>query len=305
MRCLWILILTLLFGAPSWSPAGPRSEPFRVAVVLSDEREEYRVALNELKRVLDARITEHSFHGDAKRIPVVIDTLRKESPDLVVAFGSAAFKTLKGRLGDIPVMFSMVVWPRVYCKKDEVPFGVSLLADPEDEAAFLLELLGRGARVGIIHKPAYSGTHVEALALAGKARGLKMRIEAASRDTVYKAIDRIKNDVDAIFLLPDPIIAKGKALDYLRLECFRRRIPIVACSRSYLDRDCVASVMPDYGAIGRLVGEKAEAFLVTGVPLGVLHARKVQIGIHQGVAKRLSLKIPESIRKRAVMQENK
>lgn len=233
--------------------------------------------------------------------------MRQWDPDLIIAFGSFAYKIMKAKTKDVPVMYSMVICPQAYCEENETPFGVSLLADPEEEMRFVKELFGAKTRVGVIYNPKYFRDHVNLMVKTGKTMGLDVKAINTTEKGVYEAIDRIKDQMDVYFLIPDPVIAKGKPFERLRLECFRRTIPIIGCSRIWLQKDCAVALSADYKAIGRLTGIKAANFLKTGVRQGAIYEKKTEICLNEKMVEKLKLTLPKSIRDRAVIyrRENK
>lgn len=274
--------------------------PHRVAVVMSESRKEYDLALKGLKESLDIPVDEYDFRNEPDRISAVIKALDRSKPDLVIAFGSSAYKTVKQQIRDLPVMFSMVAYHELYGEKGEIPFGVSLRTDPLAEMKSIMELVGPGKRIGLIFDPGLSGKLVEHLNVAAVSQGLVLdAVPAKTEKEACDAIDKLKDRADLFFLIPDPVMASVMIFDRLRLECARRSKPIIGFSRKQLDKDVLAVLSSDYHAIGRLTGEKALEFIERGTGKALYYPKKAVICINAKVAERLKIKISKKIRKEA------
>jgi putative ABC transport system substrate-binding protein len=292
-----LLLMTLLL-------ADTDTPPPRVAVVMSESREEYGLAMKGLKESLKIPVDEYDFRNDPERTAAVFKAIERSKPDLVIAFGSSAYETVKLNVQDLPVMFSMVADLEQYRVTGEIPFGVSLRTDPLVEMQYVKELVGPGRRIGLIYDPKLSGKLVEHLKVAAAAQGLSLdALPAKAEKDACNAIEELKDRVDLFFLIPDPVTAGAVVFDKLRLECARRSKPIIGFSRKQLAKDVLAVLSSDYHAIGLLTGEIALEFLNQGTGKAIHYPRKAVICINVKVAERLKIKIPKGIRKEAVIVE--
>lgn len=283
------------FGSLGAPAEAPRPKP-QVTVVVSDWKEEYGEALKGLRETLDAEVRVYDFKRSNERIPLVMGEIQRREPDLIITFGTSSYKIVKKRAGEIPLMFSMVSFPEKCIGENETSFGISLQPDPRAGMDFVRRAWGKHTRIGMIYDPRLSDDLVARQIRAAKEAGLLVKALPVKDDKEsYRAINELKDWIDLFFLMPDSAIANKRVFDHLKLECFRRKKPMIACSRVYLARDCVASVGPDFEAIGRLTGEKAAEFLEKGRVPGVVYAEKAEICVNLKAAKRLEVDFPRSL----------
>ncbi|MBU0755254.1 MAG: hypothetical protein KJ645_08950 [Planctomycetes bacterium] len=288
------LMISALTGGP---PAlGIGSGPSRIAIVVSEMRDEYKIAIKGIEQTIEADSRVFDFEKSNERIPVVMNDMEAYDPDLIIALGSSAFKILKKRVSNTPLMFSLVAYPEQYYEPGEKPFGVSLQTDPYLEMKFIREFWGEGVRVGIIYNPRISSTLVERHHKAAEANKLKLvALGADDEKDSYDAIERLKKEVDLFLLIPDPAMALGKVFERLRLESFRRNIPIIGFSNKYIEKDCLTALQPDYEALGALTGQAVSDYLNRGRASGVQYAKKASITINKAMAERLHFSPPKGM----------
>jgi len=299
-------IASLQGGGAAAVSASPEQRP-TVFVVMAEKRAEYELALTGMREIFQGEVEDFDLARDPERVQAFITRVTTYQPDLIVTFGSPAYRIIRARAGSVPVMFSMVAYPHKLCAAHEEPWGIALEVDSGSVATYLAALsrdeipAGSRCRVGVIYNPELSSGMIERLILAGPELGIEFVTCAVhSKKESLRSIEDLVRKVDLFFLIPDPLMAGGKVFDRLRLECFRHHRPIVGFSRQYLSMGCAACIGPDYRSIGRSTGEEANAFLENPgtARSGIVYPSRAETMIDRDVATRLQFKIPEDLESR-------
>jgi ABC-type uncharacterized transport system substrate-binding protein len=126
-------------------------------------------------------------------------------------------------------------------------------------------------------------------------------IEAFPIQTI-KEIPMIKEmEIDALLVLPDPMVCSPSIIKHLLLKSFRARIPVMGISPAYVKAGALLALACDYQDIGRQSGEIA-ATILAGTPpaeIAISRPRASRLFLNLAIAKQIRLNIPAKIRAEA------
>jgi putative ABC transport system substrate-binding protein len=75
-------------------------------------------------------------------------------------------------------------------------------------------------------------------------------VQVASEREVKKAWDRVKNQIDALWMVADPVVITRDNFEFLQKQTLRQKIPFMGYSESFVKAGALLSVSPDYETIG-------------------------------------------------------
>ena len=164
------------------------------------------------------------------------------------------------------------------------------------------QMLPGMTRVGIVLGPE-SARDADRLQAAADARGLRLAIERASRDSeLFPALQRVMADSDVFLALPDARVVNADTAQNLLLTSFRLRAPVVAWSAGYVRAGALAAVYTTPAQAGAQAAELARALLRGAAVPAPQYPRTYSIAINRQVARSLGLEIDDEAQIRERMQ---
>jgi putative ABC transport system substrate-binding protein len=235
--------------------------------------------------------------GDIRELHAAVEELRKDPPRLVVAFGTQAAIAAKSRLHDVPILYCLALNP---VKNDLVGAnvgGVRLEVDFSQQFADLEKLVPHLRRMGVIYSEPLSGR------LVRQARDeLKPGVDLIARDArdprqAAQFIEEIMGQVDAFWLLWDPVIANVSNFRLLVDLSLKNKVALIAPAPPFVEAGALMSVSADYEKAGQRASEMARLILAGGragdFPAEPPPARLITI--NATVAQQLHISIPPTL----------
>jgi putative ABC transport system substrate-binding protein len=247
-----LLALALVAGAGE-----VRAE--RVAIVLSADLQPYEEAAEGVEKLLgDHEVVTYSLEGFRDNWLKVEARLNREPADVVVTVGSLATALASRRMGDTPVVYTMVVNAEKLLDPNGAPAtGVTLDQDPARSLGAMREALPRVRKVGVLYDPKQSGARVDEARVAAASLGLDLTaVEVEDTRDLPGALRRLLDQrPDALWLLVDrTVLSTQEGLELIMLETLRRGVPVVAPSERYTKTGALVAFSAEYGEVGEQAG---------------------------------------------------
>lgn len=216
--------------------------------------------------------------------------------DWVVALGVAALQQVMAERDTTPVLSILVPrasYLRITTGKTRAVTALYLDQPLERMAALQHAALPNSRRTGVL-----LGTTTKVLIAEADAAASRQRLEIRSRviDTpgaVFPALTELSEDIDVLWLLPDPLIVNRNNLQSLFLQTYRHRLPIVAYSSALVQ----AGAMLGLYATPAQFGHEAAQWLKTMISAGSRpppprYPASFVIAINPTVARSLNVSLP-------------
>lgn len=258
--------------------AAPAVRP--VAILLSDSLPAYEqpVAAFENKISDTNRVVTFNLKGDIQNATVVMTRLMEHQPSLIFALGAKAAWFSKLATRDHPetaVIFAMVLnWQRYELLDNQRNIaGISADVAPGTQLFNLGLFAPQIRRVGVIYNPAHSAKTLEKAREAAALIGVELvarPIDQASE--VERDWRRISNNIDAFWVLNDPVVYTLNNIYWLRDRCLKERMTCVGQSDNATRLGLMLSVNPNVASVGMQAASMADAILrrsVSPASLGV------------------------------------
>lgn len=288
---LLALVALVLAGPAS---AAPRP---RVSALVAQNTAPYQRALAAFKRAWDGPVATHilEFEDDA------LARVRAEAPSLVLAVGVKAAKAAQS-LGDIPVIYCMVLEPKANGVGAPHVVGVPLEVPPQIQLTELKRLLPAAKSVGLVFNPARSGRDVEDAKAAAGRLALSLVAEPASSAAQFpEALKRLVPKSQALWLLADPTVVTQDTFRLMLESAMAHRLPLLAFSDEFVRRGALLAITPDFEGAGIEAARLAQELADGKKPSEVSPAQpKWSLVINLSTAKALGITFPPAALKGAV-----
>ncbi len=294
-----MLILMCLALSSAWSPAAGSDGVF---AVFSADIAPYRQAFDGFKGAVQVRkgalrIVECDLEKEgAERI---VQRMITEKPHLVLAIGPEAAKFAKERIGNTPVVYSMVLRPQPLAGPNitwvsmEVPLRAKLerIRKIFPDAGTVGMLYSPGSAV--LYREAVQGCRAVGLQVVGK--------EINSGKDLPNAFNDMAPQIDLFLMAPDTKIYFPESIKYLLIEGLRKKVPVIGLAASYTRAGALVSFDADYRDLGRQAGEMALRIIDGEKPQDIepSRPRRIKTSVNLAVAERLGIRIDPQVIKEA------
>jgi putative ABC transport system substrate-binding protein len=231
--------------------ATPAAPPPRVLVVTSSDLPQYRqpveafvAAYEGETRVID--IGESKETGRAN-----IERAAAERPfDAIFAVGARAAWLSSKVLPDVPLAFAMVIdWQR-YGLGDRAS-GISVELPVDALLTRFKLLLPNLRRLGMVYSDQVPSRTLDDAGAAAAELGIELVREPVTvSEDVPGAYRRIRSEIDALWMIPDPVVVTRDNFRYLAKRTLHDNVAFLAFSENFVRAGALLSVSPDYATIG-------------------------------------------------------
>jgi putative tryptophan/tyrosine transport system substrate-binding protein len=295
-----LLLVAALLGA---RPAHARPT---VAILKSSTLPPFEMATEALTKSLRGHVTQpevltFDLEGDAAKAPAVMQALYAAAPRVIVTVGSLATSAALADASSIPVVFTMVLYPKASGferRPGRDVTGVALDIPLATQFASLHRLLPAARKIGVLFHPAETGSIVAAARKAAADIGLTLVArEIAEPGAALAAFGALLEEVDAIWTIADGHVLTPQTTPALILAALRRRVPMLGISTAHVRSGALATLYCDYHDIGFQTGEIAGRLLAGERPAAIPVAapRRVDLALNHRTAELLGVTIPPDV----------
>ncbi len=214
------------------------------------------------------------------------------SPALVVAVGHKAAIAARSSYSELPQLHVMV--SRVEYRERPRASALSVIyleQPPLRLLRFTRYLLPDHRRIGVLLSPGSPWrTEIEDAESDDNDDYLNIR-ELDSGREAGRAIRTMKQQIDVLLALPDPLIYNRNTLGAILLTTFRNHIPVVGFSKGVVNAGAVAAVFSSPRTIGEEAGTRALALLAGARP-ALQYPDRFEAAINRRVASAMHLDLP-------------
>ncbi len=256
----------LLLLAALLSTAHARPE---VVIVRSDSFPAYDLPVETFRSALGKPTRMFDIKGDRDVADRVFRDLAADPPPLVFAVGAkAAFMAVQA-LPDVPVIHALVGEPARYGIRGTHVTGVSMRVAPDAVVAEFRRYAPEVARIGVLLAVTNMGEATKQSLDAARTAGLTVKVERVTNDRDLRvAWRRLAGEVDAVWLLADPVASTPDNFFFLLDQARRSRIPMFAGSEVLVRAGALMSVEADSVSAGEQAADLARQVLEDGAIAG-------------------------------------
>ncbi|MGR3178812.1 MAG: ABC transporter substrate-binding protein [Candidatus Anammoxibacter sp.] len=267
---------------------------FEIATLKSKDIVPYSKVIEEFRGASKANITDYVVTNSVKENRRLINKIKSTAPDLIFAVGLKAVLLVKGKVGNIPIVFSMVMNPEKYgLERTKNITGITLDVPIKEQIQRLKSVIPYIKNLGIVYNQANSSSVVNKAKRASKELGINLiSRKVISEKSVPKAIRSLIKNIDCLWLTADSTVVTKESFRFLLLSSFENNVPIMAYSEGFVKAGALLSLSPDYCNSGIQAAHIA-ADVSGGKSLPDIQGPDITIfAINLKTAKKMGIKIP-------------
>jgi putative ABC transport system substrate-binding protein len=270
----------------------------KIAIIKSRDITPFNQAIQGFKAHISGEVHEYDMHGELKSNRYIKEIIRACGFDLILAVGTLGAITA-AQIGEVPTVYCMVINPERYKlgQRDHMT-GVSARLPAQLTLSKFGEALPHLRRIGVIYTPRKTGYLVDEAKEAGDRLNLTIvALSIRTREEIAPRLCELWDKVDALWLLPDPILLWEDTFRYMITESTSRRVPILTYSRSMVESGVLLAVFPDYRGMGRQAAWLAKKILEGYPPskLEPVQPISCRMAVNLKIAKLLGINLPKNI----------
>ncbi len=296
MASLFFFFLLFIYPAITFA-----EKTYNIILISSNNSTPYSTTAKNIKTTLENNnsfiniktITLEEYYSQKKSLP--------ENTDIFVPIGQRALKEVLKYSGDAPVLASLISkydFDRVIRNSrhpENNNIGAIYIDQPLNRHLLFSKLvLPNVNRFSFIVNNDNEYT-IDKLNLLDHD---KYRIGILNPgDNVISTLSHILIDADAIIAVPDPIIFNLRTTRNILLSAYRKRVPIIGFSESYVKAGALAAIYSTPEFIGKQTGEvisqliKKNSSQNKALPLPRVHAKYFSISVNKRVSRSLGLPV--------------
>ncbi len=296
-KLTWVILCLEILFAPSVTFAE------EVAILKSADISAYSEAITAFKKALPSTflvLPEYDLHGDMTKGPNLARGIRASNAKIVLAVGLKASLVAKLEILDIPVIFCLVLDPEKYDLPTSNMIGLSSDIPFRQHLKPLHILFPKTSRIGVLFDPQKTNGVKAQLLKDAKTLGISIVSETVhSEKDVPKALNAIKNRIDALWLLPDSTVLTENTLDFLISTTLEANIPVVGFSAGLVQSGAVVGAYIHYADIGKQAAQLTQQLVGSASPsqfFGTIRPpERIYQSINQKSARYLILSLPQDV----------
>ncbi|MGB2698044.1 MAG: ABC transporter substrate-binding protein [Candidatus Zixiibacteriota bacterium] len=303
-RTVLYLILVFLFLILVFSPE-LSAQSRQIAIVKTEDFTSYLRAIKGFKQIINQSgeavdFIEYTIPEDLSGKNKVLGEIRTKRPDLILTVGSKSTELVSQHIKEIPIIFSAVLNPVVsgFVSDMSSPAGNLTGASLDVPLKIQLEkfklIVPHLKSVGLVYTSETEPLIQEAQAVS---RDLGIELVALpihSEKEIPSTLEKLKNEVDGIWAVADPLIFTPQSTQFILLFTLRNGLPLMGLTPSFVQAGALFTLVPDYKDVGRQAGEMALE-IISGkepgqIPISV--PRIIYLYLNFNTAQQINLEIP-------------
>jgi ABC-type uncharacterized transport system substrate-binding protein len=284
--------------------------PPTVAIVLSQELAPYQDAEAGIRDGLAALpfavdVDVYQLKDDPQDQTRIATALRDRGTGLVFTIGTEAYRAFAPRVGDIPLVVTMVYDP-------QHEFDLDPVKDPHVYAANLRVPYAQQLTIFREYMPAIDKVAVicmsesDVAALKKTSAGAKngdleiVPIVLTDLKDLDQALTRVRSEAQALLMILDPSIYTTATTPKILLSCARSRIPVWSFSPNYVKAGALMSVSSSYHRNG-ITAAALAGDILQGRPVAQRYVptNGILVAWNEHVAEALGIALPATRRQTA------
>ncbi len=288
---------------------------YEVIALKSENIEPYDLAMDGFRNFSNANIKEYNieeFANENKKINDanaadadvkenkgnLIEIIKTERPDIILAVGLEALLKVKGKIHDIPIVYCMVMDPEKYNITESNITGIALRLSVKEQMLSLKTILPDLKELGVIYNSENTSHIIKNAKKISKETGIKLTREAINNEKqVPNALRRLAGHVDALWLIADSTVITKESYDYIILFALENNMPLVTFSEAFVKAGALLSYSANYSNLGKQAAILSKSIVnkeKTSFP-SILEPEKTNLVINSNTANSIGANIPKYV----------
>lgn len=229
-----------------------------VAVLISNDVPAYTAPIKAFTAELGLPVNIYDLEGDVNHASTIMGKIYDRHPSLIYVLGAKAAyaaknESIRRKKKNIPIVFSMVLnWERYDLLKGAPHItGVSADVDPGTQFAYMRLFAPHVKKIGVIYSKTHSTFKIEKAMIVSEILNVDLIAVPISHHKEFrKAFNDIYKEIDAFWILADPVIFTPRNMEWLKDKCIDNHIINMGQSRNIADLGILLAVNIDPQDIG-------------------------------------------------------
>lgn len=292
--------------AMSLSHGSAISGDLRIAVIASQTTPPYQDVATGfqdfLKKEGVAAVFDHyGLSGNAGKASEVIRGIVKQPPSLILTIGTLATQTALLEAGDIPIVAGLVT-NLDDLRKSKNATGVVLDFPFVTQFEWMHKLVPEIKNISVLYNPKENQVKIDAAVQAAKKEGLTLLAkEVETPRALPDALESLARSTDLLWGINDQLVLSPQTAEAILLFSFRRGVPFVGLSSSWVKAGALYALDRDYKDLGAQCGELSIKILqgTKASTLAVESPRRILYSLNLKTADHMKLEFSPSVVKNA------
>jgi ABC-type uncharacterized transport system substrate-binding protein len=273
-----------------------------VVILLSSDDEAYTRPVETFTDEVQMPVEVFNLHGEVTNYEERMSDILSRDPALIFALGAKAayiakLETLKRKRQDVPVVFAMVLnWQRyeLLSGSDNVA-GIATDIDPGTQFANLAMFAPEVKKIGVIYSNKHSSGIIARARQVAQVLGYKLIAQPIIHQQEFRsAFEKISDNIQAYWILTDPVVFSTRNMNWLKKQCLRQHIPTMGQSENVVKLGMLLGINTDAAYIGIQAASMARNILLNNQSpksIGVMPPLGTALVLNIKTANKIGLKI--------------
>lgn len=279
-----------------------------IAILTSDGLTSTKRTLGGAKKIIrkENPLTEYiefQISNNSDQNFVIIDSLKKIAPDVILTIGSSATKIAKENFNKIPIVFSSVKYPLLsgFVNSLSNPgkniTGASIDIPVDIQFEKFKQIVPQLKQVGVLYTQNTASLIPQAKIIAKRQNLELIAIKIDNEKELPAAIDSLAKVVQGIWSVADHNLFDPKSTRYILLNTLKKGIPFMGFSRYVVESGALFALDFDYKAVGLQAGRIINRIIKGQNPgtIKVTSADVIWFHYNEKTANRIKIKIPDEL----------
>ncbi|MEN9786512.1 MAG: hypothetical protein RLZZ299_1776 [Pseudomonadota bacterium] len=266
-----------------------------VVILKSDSLDAYQAPIERFRSALGRPTTVYDLMGKRERADALARQLAADPPPLVFALGAKAAYVAAHKLPNVPLVHAMVINPARYGVGGTQVTGVSTDVAADTALSQFKLFAPKVERLGVLLAASNTGPGTQGALDSARLLGYELNVQRVTNPRDLRAAwDRIASEVDALWLIPDPVVLNPEGYRYLHGETRRRKLPILATTEALVHAGAFMCVAPNRENVGQQAADLAIRILDGGELPGIIplaEPSEVRVVLNRATLETLGLEV--------------
>jgi putative tryptophan/tyrosine transport system substrate-binding protein len=295
MSVLGLAVLLSLWNMHFCYAAGPE-----ISILKSSEIAAYDDAVKGFKATAPsgAIYTEYDLQGDLVGGKEIARKIRASGASLVVAVGLKAALVAKQEIGDIPVVFMMILDPQKHHLNGANITGTLLEIPVDRQLKLLRALLPTKHKLGILYDPSKTSSRIKDAEPHAAANEFQLQgFPVTSEKEVPQQLRALLAADEALWLIPDSTVLTDESIRFILESALAQHVPVIGFSPEFTRLGALLSLSVNYGEVGRETGLLAKRILDGEriLPFKPIPVERLKITVNLKTARFLGITFPKEL----------
>ena len=242
---------------------------------------------------------EYDMRGDlANGKEIARKKIRGSGASLVVAVGLKAALAAKQEIGDIPIVFMMILDPQKYQLNGSNMTGTLLEIPVDRQLKLLRTFLPTKHKLGILYDPSKTSSRIKDAEPHAAANEFQLQgFPVTNEKEVPQQLRALLATDEALWLMPDSTVLTDESIRFILESALAQHVPVIGFSPEFTRLGALLSLSVNYGEVGRETGVLAKRILDGEriLPLRPIPVERMKITVNLKTARFLGITFPKEL----------